>query len=486
MEKTKLRRYSSMASLRGDLKRWLEGEPIQARPVSIAERLMRKARKNRAATLLGVAVLVVLLTAVGLWWRARERDWAQAREKLAEFKALRAKGDAGSLRAAWDRLSEAITLSREGREFLEAKSDARHEDLKAAIAKEQYDVALLDLLKDADAKVGKYAGEIPKLDELITGIGSLEIHTDPEGASFKIYDFNEKGLWDIQQTGDKYLLAQGTTPWPKRPWPMGEYLVLVENAASATVHYPILLGRNATCNIHVRIIDESLVPEGMVYVPAGDLLLQRGDRSKQRSVSLPGFLIGRTEVTQAEYAEFLATSRIDATPLLPQDEKGIKLWPGLRPPPGWEGLPVFGVTREAAEAYARHVGGGLPTRDQFLRAMLGTGGRAYPWGDKWEPSRFGWAGTLPNGLPATAARAGDMNMPSAGSRSPFQCENLLGNVGEWIRLESGSVLSLTVPYGGDYGVSDGATFTIDGLDRLGAQTPRLRRIGLRVVKELGR
>ena len=442
MEKTKARRYGTMASLRADLKRWLEGEPIQARPVSIAERLGRRARKNRAATALGTAVLVVLLTAVGLWWRARERDWAQAEEKLKEFTRLRGQGDVASLRAAWDRISEAITLSGEGREFLEAKADARYEDLKAAIAKEQYEVALLDLLKDADLKVGKYASQIPKLDELITGIGSLEIHTDPEGATFKIYDFNEKGLWDIQESGDKYLLAQGTTPMPKRPWPMGEYIIMVTKEDRADINYPILVERNEYALESIRLLVADDIPPGMVYVPGGSLLLRADGYLRIERKQVAAFLLDQCEVTQSDFSAVLQQEPETAADFAPKDAVGNPLWESLVPPRGWEDLPVWGVSKEAAAFFAARVGKRLPTREEFLRAACGEGGRAFTWGNKWDPTRASSAASVSKGIPVASEKF-------ASGTSPFGARHMLGNVTEWIVLSGLQIQPILAITGGD-------------------------------------
>ena len=57
MEKNPARRYGSAAALAQDLQHFLHGEPILARPVSMAGRWLRRARRNPALTAMG-AVLV--------------------------------------------------------------------------------------------------------------------------------------------------------------------------------------------------------------------------------------------------------------------------------------------------------------------------------------------------------------------------------------------------------------------------------------------
>ena len=66
LEKEPAKRYGSAHELAEDLRRFLQGYPITARPVSKAERLWRWCRRNRSLAAVGAAALVLLLTlAVG-------------------------------------------------------------------------------------------------------------------------------------------------------------------------------------------------------------------------------------------------------------------------------------------------------------------------------------------------------------------------------------------------------------------------------------
>jgi WD40 repeat protein/serine/threonine protein kinase len=89
------RRYPSAGELEADLRRFLEDEPIQARRLSAAERLLRGARRHKAvaAALAAVAVLLVLLAAGALLAAAHfqklereQRTLATKNEKLADEK----------------------------------------------------------------------------------------------------------------------------------------------------------------------------------------------------------------------------------------------------------------------------------------------------------------------------------------------------------------------------------------------------------------
>ncbi len=65
MEKDPARRYPTVRHVADELRRWLRGEPIHARPISRTERLWRWCRRNPAvAALSATAALLVLVVAV--------------------------------------------------------------------------------------------------------------------------------------------------------------------------------------------------------------------------------------------------------------------------------------------------------------------------------------------------------------------------------------------------------------------------------------
>jgi tetratricopeptide (TPR) repeat protein len=88
LQKEPRRRYGSALELADDLRRFVEGRPIVARPVGSVERVIRWARRNpRTAALLG-AVAALLLALAGVSWLFTLQ---LAREKAA---VARAKGEA--------------------------------------------------------------------------------------------------------------------------------------------------------------------------------------------------------------------------------------------------------------------------------------------------------------------------------------------------------------------------------------------------------
>jgi len=223
-------------------------------------------------------------------------------------------------------------------------------------------------------------------------------------------------------------------------------------------------------------------PTGEVALPGGRFIMGadplRPEEGPPREVSVGPFSIDRTEVTNAQFAEFVrATGYVTLAERAPDP----RLYPGVDPkalkpssivfvgdvadpkrsdPSRWwrvvegadwrhptgpgssiegrEHLPVVHVAYEDALAYARWRGRDLPTEAEWeYAARGGLAGARYPWGD--EPTTSGppranhWQGPFP------ALDSGDdgyrMTPAPAGCFPPngHGLYDMAGNVWEWTR-----------------------------------------------------
>ena len=100
------RRYRSAGELADDLERFLEGRPIQARPIGVPERLAKWARRRPVAAVgSGLATLLVLLGVGGTFYHVLELERANA-----------------EITRSRDRADEAITLAARSMERLTGAS----------------------------------------------------------------------------------------------------------------------------------------------------------------------------------------------------------------------------------------------------------------------------------------------------------------------------------------------------------------------------
>jgi len=167
------------------------------------------------------------------------------------------------------------------------------------------------------------------------------------------------------------------------------------------------------------------------------------DQAPDHFIFLESYWIDRCEVTNAMYAEFLASqgNRIDHSTkwvdtsldyVYLSDENDV--W---RPEEGFEEYPVAGVTWYGAQAYCDWVGMRLPAEAEWEKAARGNSDNQFPWGDFWitgelanycdenceevwsEPGDDGFAGLSPVGIYPEGI-------------SPYGVLDMAGNVSEWV------------------------------------------------------
>lgn len=135
------------------------------------------------------------------------------------------------------------------------------------------------------------------------------------------------------------------------------------------------------------------------------------DEAPRHRVPVAAFRIGRTLVTNSEYAVFVSAAGRPAP----------SHWPGGSPSTDQALHPVTYVSWDDARAFCAWAGGFLPTEAQWERAARGDDDRAWPWGDDAptsEHATFASAGTSAVGLHPAGA-------------SPCGALDLAGNAWEW-------------------------------------------------------
>ncbi len=98
LNKDASRRYASAEALADDLRRFQAGEPIQARPVSNAERFWRWCRRNPVVSGLATGLIVLFLVAFGIVtdqmlkarWERDQKEMAREAEKQQKLAAQKA------------------------------------------------------------------------------------------------------------------------------------------------------------------------------------------------------------------------------------------------------------------------------------------------------------------------------------------------------------------------------------------------------------
>lgn len=146
--------------------------------------------------------------------------------------------------------------------------------------------------------------------------------------------------------------------------------------------------------------------------PPGMKLILPGDwgPTGERPQRFAGCYIDEREVTNAQYAEFVAATHRKPPPH----------WGKPNPSPELAPLPVVCVTWDDAAAYAAWARKRLPTESEWERAARGPDGRAYPWGNAC------------SGKEAVFARGPAPAGATPSDRSAEGCLDMGGNASEWV------------------------------------------------------
>ena len=135
LEKDRRSRYNTVGDLSDELKRYLDGVPIHARPISPSERGWRWCRRNPAVAALGALVVLVLLlgTGVSTYFAVQANQRAQDAEQNAELARSEKRKAAEQARRADANARQAKRMAAEARE---AQRLAQQSLLKAELARQ--------------------------------------------------------------------------------------------------------------------------------------------------------------------------------------------------------------------------------------------------------------------------------------------------------------------------------------------------------------
>jgi len=173
----------------------------------------------------------------------------------------------------------------------------------------------------------------------------------------------------------------------------------------------------------------------LIEIPGGTFQMGRNDGPPQErpehSVTVPKFFMDRTEVTDAEYAEFVRDTNYEP----PSD------WVKGKPLAGQELWPVANVSAQDAQAFAawRSKRDGvtyrLPTEEEWEFATRNGGEhKSFPWGESWEDGRAAVKGATPKPVGS---------YPDGKNR--WGVVDLIGNVSEWTSSRASIYSGLPIP-----------------------------------------
>ena len=157
----------------------------------------------------------------------------------------------------------------------------------------------------------------------------------------------------------------------------------------------------------------------MVSIPAGTFTMGdvngEPEEYPERELSMHGFRMQTTEVTNADYVRCVSAAACDKTPYLEDADLGK------------DDHPVVGVSFKDATRYCKWLGMRLPSEAEWEYAAKGRDHRKWPWRGAFDPAKANTA-EPGDGYEKTAP----VDALTEGS-SPFGLLNMAGNAAEWVR-----------------------------------------------------
>ena len=156
--------------------------------------------------------------------------------------------------------------------------------------------------------------------------------------------------------------------------------IQISNQNSNVENSNLNINSPAPTPVPVAAPEVKKAPAGEIFVDGGEVTLGGGDtKLPLRRVAVAPFYIGETEITNAQYGEFVEETK----------HKAPIGWKDGKFPNGGASEPVVGVTWTDANDYCEWVSGKigatvrLPSEAEWELAARGATGFIYPWGNEW-------------------------------------------------------------------------------------------------------
>ncbi len=334
IEKDPDRRYASAGEFAEDLRRYLDGHVIKAKPPGVTDRLVKLVRRRKVTTALAAGIVMALAFAGSIAWKDYTTRWAQ---------------------------QSAMVL------------------IDQHIEQNEYFAALT-----VAEKAARYIPDDPLLEKRWPSLSrEYSIYTDPPGADIYLGEYSDTASrWKyVGRSPARHVRVPfGTCRWKAEK---AGYVPLETVQANERPSAFAPSGRLRTGRLHFALQKIGRYPADMVWIGPAKLdqkLLFHGERTIP---SAPAFLIDKYEVTNRQFRDFVVRGGyedpefwehefIENGKVLPWSEgmkrfqdqtgrMGPATWKNGKYPRRQGNYPVGGISWYEAAAYARFRGKNLPT-----------------------------------------------------------------------------------------------------------------------------
>ncbi|MGI9065070.1 MAG: bifunctional serine/threonine-protein kinase/formylglycine-generating enzyme family protein [Pyrinomonadaceae bacterium] len=286
--------------------------------------------------------------------------------------------------------------------------------------------------RELEERLSKLATSMPPAQATMADLDATQMHQGVGSATVSDKSFaGAKSA--VPESGQKFDVALPAKPKSNSMMMIGVVGLVVLLVGGGTAAYfklrtkestdVVVNGNNPTPS---PTIEADGIKAEMVEIPGGTFQMGRDNGTAREAPAhketvLP-FFMDRTEVTCAEFAEFVRDAHYAAP----------KYWNGTKPPYGTEQWPVLNVSVDDVDAFASwrskrdslkdNLAYRLPTEQEWeYAARNGEGNDLYPWGNEPWTNNKAW---LKESTPK------DVNSFPAGNNR-WGVADLLGNVWEW-------------------------------------------------------